>query len=157
MQRIFISVLTLLSRLSHKRVIYINEKNIDPKRFATLTDYGFWFCGNVFDYADIAYGFASAGKIEEGEMDMVRDIIQHQKKSSYVFYDIGSNTGPYSLLAANTGAIVHSFDPVPEHLHILKQSIKLNGFEKNITTHQVALSNHIGTAMLTLSGTGSSL
>jgi FkbM family methyltransferase len=63
-----------------------------------------------------------------------------------VVYDIGANTGLYSLFAANEcpdGNVI-AFEPYPPNLDLLKQDISRNGFE-HIEVIETALSNSVGT------------
>jgi len=63
------------------------------------------------------------------------------------FFDVGSNTGYYSLIAAkaNSTISVHAFEPSLGPAHFLKENIRINGFTNRITYHPIALSNHSGT------------
>jgi hypothetical protein len=142
MQSIFIRFLALISKITKKNVIYLSSNYANENNLAIKTKFGFWYCGNVFSYSDIAYGFANNGTIEDFDMGLVVKILKHSKKESdYIFYDIGSNTGPYSLLAATTKKEikVHSFDPVPEHLETLNISVGLNRFESTIMRFSILL------------------
>ncbi|MDW8075975.1 MAG: FkbM family methyltransferase [Bacteroidota bacterium] len=44
-----------------------------------------------------------------------------------VFYDVGANIGYYSMLAAEIGAEVHAFEPVPSTFSILKANLEEYG------------------------------
>ena len=65
-------------------------------------------------------------------------------KTSKTIFDLGANTGIYSLLAsaANPHSIVHSFEPVERNYKVLKKNISLNGF--NINCHNKAVSEEDG-------------
>lgn len=160
MQSFFIQILSLISKLTNKKVLYLSGTYANENNLAVKTAFGFWYCGNVFTYSDIAYGFANHGTIEEFDMRLVAKILNNSKKeSSYIFYDVGSNTGPYSLLAATTRETIeiHSFDPVKEHLDTLLLSSQLNRFEDKITTHEIGLSNQNKDELFYLAGSGSTL
>lgn len=63
-------------------------------------------------------------------------------------FDVGANTGVYSIVAATIeDTQVHSFEPVPNVYKMLERNIELNGF-KNITTHEVVVSNKSGVETL---------
>jgi FkbM family methyltransferase len=66
-------------------------------------------------------------------------------KNAHVVYDIGANTGVYSLIASslNTNLKVHAFEPSVNIYGKLAKNIELNGF--NVQCHQIALSNISGT------------
>lgn len=51
-------------------------------------------------------------------------------RDSDVFYDIGSNVGYYSLLAAKQDCTVVAIDPDPANIAVLKENIALNNFDK---------------------------
>jgi FkbM family methyltransferase len=69
--------------------------------------------------------------------------------SCKVFFDIGANTGYYSLLATsiNPRIEVHAFEPAQGPHHYLKTNVHLNSLEKQITIHSIALSNTMSEAM----------
>lgn len=62
-----------------------------------------------------------------------------------IVYDIGANTGIYSLFAANkcTNGKVIAFEPYPPNLGLLKQDISRNQLE-NIDVVDIALSDSVG-------------
>jgi FkbM family methyltransferase len=51
----------------------------------------------------------------------------------------------------------YSFEPIPEHLDMLRRSIELNGLQDRVTVHPFALSSRNGTETIHASGSGSSL
>lgn len=157
-QKIFNFLLSFLSQISHKKVFYINNQYINYKNLAIKSRYDFWYCGNVFDQTDIAYGVASNGTIEQEDTEVVKKILEHIK-SDYVFYDIGANTGWYSALAASLSkeSVVFSFEPVREHVECLEQTIELNKFGERIKVYTLALSDKQGESEISLAGTGSTL
>lgn len=69
-------------------------------------------------------------------------------QNSKVVFDIGANTGVYSLIAKaiNNSNTVHAFDPVKRVFEKLTQNIHLNNFI--IGAHQLALSNQSGEAFV---------
>lgn len=66
-----------------------------------------------------------------------------------VFYDIGANLGIYTLAAARAGAVVYSFEPLPDNFRKLRRHIELNGLT-SITTLQVAVSEQAKVATFKL-------
>lgn len=74
------------------------------------------------------------------------EIFEDLSKQASVFFDIGSNIGYYSLLAtkANPKINVFAFEPALGPKYYLNENIKLNGFENNITSIDLALSNETG-------------
>lgn len=71
-----------------------------------------------------------------------------------VFLDIGAHCGICSLYASKLvgpNGAVHSFEPQPTLAGMLRESIQLNNIS-NIHVHEVALSQHDGTATLHIQG-----
>lgn len=155
---IFDFVLNLLSKITSKKVLYIATSYIQPTNLAVKSKYGFWYCGNVFDQTDIAYGIASHGDVESFDSSLVTKILQSFDKN-FVFYDIGANTGWYTMLAASLSPVssIFCFEPVAEHAECLLESSKLNRFEERVSIHQIALSDSSGKMPILLAGSGSSL
>jgi len=158
MRNLFQKLLNVLSKISGKKVIYLSNKYQEPKNFAVKSKYDFWYCGNVFDSYDIAYGIANNGIVDKYDSELVRKIIT-KLKNDFVFYDIGANTGWYTMLSSsiNNDCVVHSFEPVQEHIDCLKESVFLNRKEKQVTIHEIALSDKKGEVQIKLAGTGSSI
>jgi len=75
-----------------------------------------------------------------------------------VFFDIGSNTGLYSLIAASQthNIQVHAFEPVDSAYDFLSTRIKTSGLN-NITANKIALSDFDGESTFNLQMTGSAI
>ena len=71
--------------------------------------------------------------------------------NSEVFFDIGANTGSYSLVAAslNKKVNVHAFEPVDAAFNMLVSSKNLSNFD-NIKPNNIALSNFNGESTFNL-------
>jgi FkbM family methyltransferase len=63
-----------------------------------------------------------------------------------VFVDVGANEGYFSVLAARQGAIVHAIEPQAALTPVIQENSRLNNV--TIHTHQIALADRRGTAML---------
>ena len=61
-----------------------------------------------------------------------------------VFYDIGANSGYYSLIAATRCRKVIAFEPFPRNIARFRANLKLNKLD-NVTLVESALSDHVGT------------
>ncbi len=67
------------------------------------------------------------------------------------FFDVGANTGFYSLIAANAGAVqVHAFEPVPVIADVMAANLNHNYRERScpVKIHRYALADHNGKAEL---------
>jgi len=71
------------------------------------------------------------------------EIFEDLSKSIDVFFDIGSNIGYYSLLAAKSNSRIRivAFEPAIGPKYFLNKNIKLNGCSNQIIAIDVALSN----------------
>lgn len=79
--------------------------------------------------------------------EYTRVFIQLIKKCN-TFFDVGANSGYYSLVAAkiNLNITVYSFEPSSGPLHYLIENIQLNSLQNQIKVKSIALSNKIGEA-----------
>lgn len=147
--------------LTGKDLLYVqkNEHNGLGKT-AAWSDLGFWYAGNVYDEADIAYGIAQNGIVEKEDARFVdRTLSRLQSETpDLVFYDIGANTGFYSMLASVIHhATVYAFEPVYEHTACLARSNFLNRVEGHVHVHTLALGASERKQVLALAGSGSTL
>ncbi len=73
------------------------------------------------------------------------DLFLRLAKDSRVIFDIGANTGIYSLLAArnNPNAMVYAFEPVPNIRGEFERSVAINGLN-NLKVSNLAISSSIG-------------
>jgi FkbM family methyltransferase len=158
MKYIFLAILQLLSKISNKTVTYYTHTEELEVRMAVKSSFGFWYCGNVFDQSDIAYGVLMNGIVEKEDTELVTKVLK-LLPTSFTLYDVGANTGWYSMLASHISkdAHVHAFEPLDEHCKVLNESISLNMIMNQITIHKYALSNFDGESTIRLAGSGSSL
>jgi FkbM family methyltransferase len=70
-------------------------------------------------------------------------IAQSVKQKHSAFFDIGANTGYYSIIAALAGASeVHAFEPVPSIMEALINNVKANPeTSRTIKTYELGISN----------------
>jgi FkbM family methyltransferase len=73
---------------------------------------------------------------------VIRSFYVHNKNCYKTFFDIGSNTGFDTVLAASLGWHVNAFEPDPENYAILQDNIRRNGFS-NVQLHCKALSDTV--------------
>lgn len=79
------------------------------------------------------------------------NIVLKLLKPAEIFFDIGANTGLYSLLAASidNNMKIHAFEPVDSAFNFLTANINENRFS-NIKANKVALSNFDGESTFNL-------
>ena len=99
----------------------------------------------------VAAHFAFRGGLEPGVIKLFETLV----KPGMVVVDAGANIGIYTLHAARLLAgrgKVHSFEPTPEILTILRDNIQVNGFLESglVDIHPVALSDSNAGARLTV-------
>lgn len=84
-----------------------------------------------------------------------RDIYKFPKRKMHTVVDVGAHIGIFTCLAAIYADRVIAIEPSPDNFSLLKQNIKLNGFN-NVIPIQIALSDKNGTSTFFLSeyGTG---
>lgn len=71
--------------------------------------------------------------------------IEDRTNSNSVFMDIGAANGAMTLIAAQKGAIVHSYEPDPAIYKVLDKNVELNSsFTSKVHLHKYALSNQNG-------------
>lgn len=78
--------------------------------------------------------------------------IKSQLSNNDVFFDIGANTGFFSLIVASksNSIQVHAFDPIKINTCLLSSSIEINGFS-NIVVNQTCVGNYDGIVEFSLS------
>jgi FkbM family methyltransferase len=86
----------------------------------------------------------------EPEVTALLDLLIEENS---IFYDIGSNWGFFTLYALsnkNFNGSVHAFEPNPTTFDDLNDIADQSPFRDRITCHQIALSDHSGTARMEL-------
>lgn len=149
----------IFEKISKKRLLYITPNTHNSLgSTAVRSVYGFWYVGNVFDSADIAYGIAQNGTIEPPDTKLVDTILEKISRTvTPVVYDIGANTGFYGVLAAyKFNSRVESFEPVSEHVACIEETKRLNRLD-TLHTHTIALGESEANLELSLAGSGSTL
>ena len=56
-------------------------------------------------------------------------------------FDIGANIGVFTLCAAQQGARVYAFEPVPSTFEVLQHNIQLHGFDRVAHARNIGLSD----------------
>lgn len=76
------------------------------------------------------------------EQNVITDLLQELEKDD-VFYDVGANTGLYSLFAAKKCSEVIAFEPYPPNTKVFRKDISRNGLP-NVELYELALSDSNG-------------
>jgi FkbM family methyltransferase len=161
-KKIFITFCHFVEKLTSKKIFFYspNEHNVFGKT-AVKTKFGFWYVGDILDQRDIACGILRHGQVEPEETTLTIKIFEYlRKKSNPIIFDIGANTGYYSLLAAHTfekKVEVYSFEPVKEFASCINESAKINNYDDCIDVCNFALSDKNGDGQIYVWGTCSSL
>lgn len=161
MLKIFFVFVDWFKKLTGKQLLYITPNKYNALgKTAVWCDHGFWYVGNVYDSADIAYGIAQNGVVEEADTSLVIKVLSDLKSKygNLTVYDIGANTGYYSIMsAAKFGASVHAFEPLEEYVTCIAESARINGLTNKVSTYKMALGSKSATTQITLDGSGSTL
>lgn len=134
----------------------INELIIN-RSGAKLGYYGHSFYWNYRDRNSLL-GIEFTGSYEKEELRTMLNLI----KTGMTVFDIGANYGLHTVLfASNVGknGHVYSFEPLRSVHKELKDNVILNGYEKQVTVENIALSNKKGKAIIYIPkalGTGAS-
>ncbi len=140
-----------------KRKILLIPTSYSQRIHAVKSKGGFWYCGNLYDTADIAYGITINGSVEEEETILVEKILK-QFPENYTLLDIGANTGYYGIMSAHMfpSSRVYSFEPIQEHCDLIHESAYLNKIS-NIDINQYALGNTDENTEIYYAGSGTTL
>lgn len=114
------------------KIIHINIDNVDMLVRAN-EDVGKAILAKNFEIAELNY-------------------IKSQLSNNDVFFDIGANTGFFSLIVASksNSIQVHAFDPIKINTYLLSSSIEINGFS-NIIVNQTCVGDYDGIVEFSLS------
>ncbi|MEA3504657.1 MAG: FkbM family methyltransferase [Bacteroidota bacterium] len=104
-----------------------HTRNVD-KLYKSSLGYFYTRGGTLdFQFANEAY-----------EWSVKKFVFSHYKNYDY-FIDIGANIGTYSILLANKGLKVISFEPVNDNYRVFRINLLLNKLQSKITTYNIAL------------------
>lgn len=76
------------------------------------------------------------------EQNIIIDLLQELEEDD-VFYDVGANTGLYSLFSAKKCSKVVAFEPYPPNTKLFRKDISRNGLS-NVELYEIALSDSNG-------------
>jgi FkbM family methyltransferase len=81
--------------------------------------------------------------------EQILDCWTKAAEQAQVIFDIGANSGIYSLaaLSSQPNAVVHAFEPTPEIAARLQKTAQLNHLN-NLLVHELAVMSHSGQAIL---------
>jgi len=105
------------------------------------TEVGYMICSS--DDSALSSILLEAGELEPG----VRRLIQKILHPTDVFVDVGANIGMHTIAAGKNvqqGGRVIAFEPYPPTMHLLEQSIFLNGLAETVELKPYAVANVAG-------------
>ncbi len=142
--------------LIKRKILLISTANLSYPHAVKSKD-GFWYCGNLYDINDIAYGIAANGVVEQEETILVQKILT-QLSSDFVLLDIGANTGYYGIMSAYMfpNSKTYSFEPISLHFDSIKESVYLNRLS-NVDINECALGETSGNIDIYTAGSGTTL
>ncbi len=85
------------------------------------------------------------GNYEDKTVDLLKQHIQKGK----AFYDLGANSGFFSLVANELGMRVYAFEPIPQNVQLFTKHLTLNNKEKEITLFPYAVCDKSRTLQFT--------
>ena len=125
-------------------------------RLAVKSKFGFWYCGDIGDSADISNGILNSGLVEKEGTYLVLHLL-NELEDSCTFYDVGANTGYFGILAAHVNnAKTYAFEPIKEFANTAKQSAKLNHLE-DYEIFNVAVGDKKSEKEIHIDGSGTTL
>jgi len=71
-----------------------------------------------------------------------------KKSPKGIVFDVGANIGQYLLQAAALEHTVFAFEPIPEHVEMMKRSAILNGFQNRIHIFQNGIADYSSTVYI---------
>jgi len=91
----------------------------------------------------------------------VQQTLARQLRPGDVFYDVGANTGFFTVIGARlvgSKGRVYAFEPVPENVAVVRRNLQFNGFEyAEVIPKAVSFSSEQGSLILTRHPGGATL
>ena len=155
MSKIINKIISFLGKIIGRKILLVPENNKYMQ--AVKSNLGFWYCGNVYDTSDIAYGISVNGVGEKEETNVVHSILNLLPKN-FVLLDIGANTGYYGIMSAYLfpESKSYSFEPLKNHCDLIKETIYLNRLT-NTNILQYALGENNENKDIYIAGSGTTL
>jgi len=96
----------------------------------------------------VRLGTSDLGIVDEVFAHGVYDRVLRQIRPGETVIDVGSQCGIFALAAAVRGASVRCYEPIGENVERLLDNARLNGYEMQVTTRNVAVAGTRGTKTL---------
>jgi FkbM family methyltransferase len=112
--------------------------------------------GKYLMWIDLGDRYVSLGCLADSYEGIGTQFVKGVLREGDVFVDIGANVGWYTLLAASIvgdAGRIHCFEPRPQTVDHLAQTIALNRLERRVTLYRYGLSDSDGEMMLVWSPT----
>jgi FkbM family methyltransferase len=111
---------------------------------AERLDYSFFFGMKSDGLPDVLPFGHFYGKVEYSVLLALEHGWNHSKPENVVFFDVGANTGWFSMHAAARGFDVYAFDVQPGCVRWIKSEVLINGFHEKITVFNNGVSSKMG-------------
>lgn len=98
----------------------------------------------------IAKDFERLGHPHKGDIELLMEYITPES----IIVDVGAHIGTMTVPFARKAKVVHSFEPMPENLALLRYNLEQNGV-RNVEVHPNALGSREGLVSLTTDNEGS--
>jgi FkbM family methyltransferase len=119
-------------------------KDVQHKSMIGDIDY-FGFRLKFSPGTSIVNRFLSTGKYEQEEIDVIINLLE-EIEGEKVMLDIGANIGMISLAVKSNveGLTIHAFEPGPHQFKYLKENVKENNLESQISLWPLAIAETTG-------------
>jgi len=102
-----------------------------------------WYHMCVWNQTEDVYISSTIIQGQVWEEEMVNIAVEHiNDKKTGIFIDAGANIGQYSLCAALLGHRVFAFEPIPQHVDMIRRSLALNGVSDRVHVFRNGLSDY---------------
>tara|TARA_B110000971_G_C20011454_1_gene501746 strand:+ start:1199 stop:1993 length:795 start_codon:yes stop_codon:yes gene_type:complete len=99
----------------------------------------------IFVTCDNLREFYTRANSCQKEPELIEWLEKNHKDKDDLFWDIGSNVGAYSMVAAKIGYNVMSFEPAFQNYFKLQENVTLNQLDKNISSFCISFGKKTST------------
>lgn len=145
----YVANLPVFGRLFLRPIRRVRKFMAVDEDIDTTYDSNIYITTNLRDHMESRIFWKGFLEGDRGEMVLLDEFLE--RDDCEVFFDVGAHVGIFSLYAAKrlSDGIVHSFEPLEDHVERLRYNIDMNGFE-NIKINKTLLSNSSGTGEISV-------